>query len=87
MMTVIRKQETAPFPALVVVITFKNLTFVFGETDLIYINYFGDSIFTTAVVSKRWQEEEWEVAEIANYVRHIGNTDFPVTKWIKLEKQ
>lgn len=53
MMTVIRKQEIAPFPALVVVITFKNLTFVFGETDLIYINYFGDSIFTTAVVSKR----------------------------------
>lgn len=54
---------------------------------LVHINYFGESVFTTAVVAERWGREDWEVSEIANYIRNIWNIDFPVDKWIKCEKE
>lgn len=70
-----------------VVSTFFNLSFLFEQNYLVHIHYFGESIFTTAVVPKRWGREEQEVSEIANYVRNMWNTDFPVNKWLKLEKE
>lgn len=74
------------FPTAVVSIFF-NLSFVLEKNDLVHIHSFGESVFTTAVVPKRWGREEREVSEIANYVRNIQNTDFPVNKWIKFEKE
>lgn len=73
----------ALFPAAVVSTLF-NLSFVFEKNDLVHINHFGESVFTTAVVPKRWGREDWEVSELLII---LGIYETLTFLWIKCEKE
>lgn len=68
---------------LLLLVSFLNLSFE-KKKKSVHISYFGESIFTTVVMPKRWGRE---VSQIADDVRNIRNIDFPVRKWNKLEKE